>query len=168
MTKALAPRIQDAEGNWTALTPELAKKLVAAIRAGQWPIDAAFSCGITPATLKRCLEKGQRGIEPYAAFAAEFLKAESDHAADVMGTVEQVRKGEADPMTANSQLHAAKFILETRYRWLWGGNTLSAAAFVEQMLATDADEKKQKALEALKNLPAEEKKKLRDAGFVLP
>lgn len=168
MPKTELVRTLDGEGHYTSLTPALHAGLVKSIRTGQWPVDAAFSNGITPGTLKRFLEKGLRGIAPYAAFLVEFMAAESAHAREVMGTVEEVRTGRADPMCANSQLHAAKYILDTRYRWMWGGATTSAAQLVSDQLEKDSDERKQKALEVLKKLPEAEKKKLRDAGFLLP
>lgn len=161
----------DDDGHETALTPTMRSELVAKLRAGSWPQDACYACGIKPKTLKRwlLLGAGDNAKQPYRSFALEFLAAESAHASEVEQTVNTIRQGLFDDAkTAAVQFHAAKFILETRYRWFWGGNAMSAAQFVDMALEKESDERKQKALEVLKKLPESEKKKLREAGFLLP
>ncbi len=170
-TKLLTRRVKDEEGNDTGLTPDVDARLVKAIEGGQWPQDAAFACGIVPGTLKRWLSKGcgSSACEPYRGFALRFLHAESKHAAQMFETINQIALGSFDnPKAANVQLHAATWILENRYRWLWNGNALGAAAFITQFLESEDDERKTKAAEMLKKLPEEQKKAFRSEGFLLP
>lgn len=161
----------DDDGHETTLTPTMHRALVDKLKAGAWPQDACYAVGIKPKTLKRwlLLGSGDNARQPYRSFALEFLAAESEHAREVMQTVEDIRRGLFEDARAGMvQFHAAKYILDTRYRWFWGGNGMSAAEFIDRNLVEEQEQRKQKALELLKNLPEPEKKRLREGGYLIP
>jgi hypothetical protein len=58
------------------LTPALQEKIVAALRAGGFPLVAAGAWGVSPRTYRRWLRRGEvQGIEPYRSFAAAVREA---------------------------------------------------------------------------------------------
>ena len=93
------------------LTPEVAQRIVAAIRAGNYAEPSARSAGISPATFYRWMERGEkqrRGI--YHDFYEEVRRAEADAEVEA---VARVRKGMADDW------RACMNFLERRYPKRW-------------------------------------------------
>lgn len=93
------------------LTPELSKKLVGLIQAGNYAEVAARACGINKNTFYDWLTRGGRGEEPFAALAAAVERAAGEaEARDVIVI------GKA----AEKQWQAAAWRLERKEPKRWG------------------------------------------------
>jgi len=66
------------------LTVEIGRTIVAAITAGNFPSIAARSAGVSPGTLTKWLERGDKGEQPFADFAAAFRRAEVQVESDLV------------------------------------------------------------------------------------
>jgi hypothetical protein len=73
--RALRDASRPAESR-VALTVERGREIVAAIEAGNFQSIAAKAGGVSHDTLKRWLERGERGEEPYAKFVVAYREAE--------------------------------------------------------------------------------------------
>lgn len=64
-------------GRPTLLTPESQRKILSAIRKGNYRSAACHAGGIDYDTMLGWIERGNRGIEPYAEFSGALKKAEA-------------------------------------------------------------------------------------------
>lgn len=93
------------------LTEETTERLVRLVRAGNYRETAAAACGIAPRTLRKWLQWGAEGKEPYATFSETVDRAEAEsEARDVafIGTAGQ------------SDWRAAAHRLERKHPKRWG------------------------------------------------
>jgi hypothetical protein len=63
-------------GRTPELTVEIGRIIVEAIAAGNFPSTSARIAGISPGTLTKWLERGEKGEQPYADFHEAFIRAE--------------------------------------------------------------------------------------------
>lgn len=164
----------DGNGRQTALTPNVAQKLVAEIRQGRWPQMAAVRCGVAPETLLKWLERGmlEDAVEPYMSFTQQFLLAEADFCAELeevllsraLGREEKPKDGRMRPDS-----DVARYLLERRLGILWGGKgALSAIETVSNESANKRVATRQKAQAFLDRMTDEQRDTARRAGFILP
>lgn len=167
----------DGNGHPTALTPERHKRLIEELEVGDWPAMAAIRAECSPRTVERWVVEGCQfaAVEPYASFAADFVRVEArlcaeytrviaDHA---LGRVRgKQKRPKGDPVWA-------RYLLETRFRYLYGmrrdgtGGGVSVAELVLEALDKADAARADKARQVLKQLPAPLKEAARKEGFQL-
>jgi hypothetical protein len=98
-------------GRPTSLTPELAKRILASIRAGNYKSTACQAAGIHRDTLNDWEHRGARGEEPYAEFSDALQKAEATAERKLL---RQIRLG-VDGWQSKA------WIMERRWPAKWGG-----------------------------------------------
>ena len=98
-------------GRPTSLTPEVERKICASLRAGNYRETAAAAGDVDARSVRRWLERGEQGEEPFAAFLSAVQKAE---AAAERRLLRAIRKG-----VDNWQSKA--WIMERRWPAKWGG-----------------------------------------------
>src|SRR5438309_5854891 len=101
-------------GRPTKLTPEVAQKIIAALRNGAYRQTAAQWAGIAPETLSRWLS---RTGEPYESFAQEVEQAEAGL---------EVRCVHAIMSQIDLKPELAAFMLERKYPQRWGKARVNA------------------------------------------
>src|SRR5688500_15650226 len=84
-------------GRPTILTPELGARICELVKAGNAPETATESCGIHRRQVWEWIEKGNRGLEPYAEFAQSIMRARADAEIRVQGHAQSHM--EKDPRT---------------------------------------------------------------------
>lgn len=167
--------VLDGNGYSTTLTPALARRLVREHRTGDWPQMTAVRCGVHPYSLASYIKKGleEAAVEPYASFAAEFLRVEADYSQRLLDVILDAALGRQPIRRFDENGHPlprpnvaeAKWLLQTRFQVLWGGGGVSAIAMFS---TADDPVRRQKALEVLASLSPEQKEQARQAGFVIP
>lgn len=90
----------------TKLTPELQKKLLAFLRAGNYVETACRCCGLHKDTFYEWLKKAERGDKRYVEFAAAVEQAIAESEARDLNTI---------GMASRTQWQAAAWRLERRY-----------------------------------------------------
>lgn len=80
-------------GRPTKLTPEVHKRIVDMVRAGNYPEIAAQAAGINSATYYRWMQKGEDGTAPYGEFREAVKEAQ---AAAESHAVTTIRKAAMD------------------------------------------------------------------------
>jgi hypothetical protein len=167
--------VLDGRGYSTTLTPAVARRLVREHRSGDWPQMTAVKCGVHPGSLASYIKKGleEAAIEPYASFAAEFLRVEADYSQRLLDVIVDAALGRRPAVRLDEHGHPlprpnvteAKWLLQTRFAVLWGGGGVSAIAMFS---GGDDPVRRQKALEVLTSLSPDQKEHARQAGFVIP
>jgi hypothetical protein len=95
----------------TLLTPEVAARILASIRAGNYKAQACQAAGIHRDTLHGWEQRGARGEEPFAEFSDALQKAEATAERRLL---KQVRAG-VDGWQSKA------WIMERRWPSRWGG-----------------------------------------------
>ena len=167
--------VLDGNGYSTTLIPAVARRLVREHRSGDWPQMTAIKCGVHPHSLASYIKKGleEGAVEPYASFAAEFLKVEADHSQRLLDVIIDAALGRRPRMRLDEHGHPlprpsvaeAKWLLQTRFQVLWGGTGVSAIAMFS---GGDDPARRAKALEVLASLSPEQREQARQAGFMVP
>jgi hypothetical protein len=78
-------------GRPTALTPELAKRIIDMVRAGNFRATALKACGLSKNVIRNWELAGEEGKEPYAAFAEELQQAEAESETELVSEVRNAR-----------------------------------------------------------------------------
>lgn len=118
-------------GRPTLFNAEVAGKIVASARDGNYRSIAARAAGVSPGTLCAWLKKGKSETAgPYADFLKSLIEAEALAEIDTLEIIQKAAK--ADPANA-------RWFLERRYPDRWGRNT----ADVRDLERTLAELKKQ-------------------------
>jgi hypothetical protein len=95
----------------TKLTPEIKRRIVAAIGAGNYAEPAARSAGISPATYYRWLKRGEKASEGiYRDFLDQVRRAESEAEVHAVAVIRKAMPGD---------WRAAAHYLERRYPDRW-------------------------------------------------
>ncbi len=96
----------------TKLTPEVAERIVAAIRAGNFPEPAARSAGVSPATLYRWKRLGgQEASGPHRDLVEAIRRAEGEAEVHAIAVIRKQMPGD---------WRAALAYLERRHAERWG------------------------------------------------
>ena len=98
-------------GRKTKLSPDLQKRLLDAIAAGNYIHTACAAVGIGESTYFKWLERGRAGESPYREFMEALTRAEQQA---IVSLVEIVRSH------AIADWRAAAFLLERRQKKDWG------------------------------------------------
>jgi hypothetical protein len=151
----------------------MADALVEQVRAGRWPELAAVRCGLDPRTLLKWIERGidEVAIEPYRSFAARFLLAEADYAADLEDVLTARALGKEPPRAVGMPRpdpEVARYLLERRMPSLWGAKASGLSALDVVVKSESKRALRQKALAFLEGLTADDRQRARAAGMVLP
>ena len=112
--KALPPLIERGQvktGRKTKLSPDLQKRLLDAIAAGNYIHTACAAVGIGESTYFKWLERGRAGESPYREFMEALTRAEQQA---IVSLVKIVRSH------AIGDWRAAAFLLERRQKKDWG------------------------------------------------
>lgn len=104
-------------GRPTKCTPEVAKKVRAAILKGAGREDAARAAGVAPSTAREWLARGAKGEEEFAAFLAAVEGAESELVRRAGAVVVDLLGGRKTPHAV--RFAAAKLVLERRRADVW-------------------------------------------------
>ena len=111
---AIPPKLENrtpVAGRKTKLSPDLQKRLLAAIAAGNYIHTACAAVGIGESTYFKWLERGRAGESPYREFIEALTRAEQQA---IVSLVEIVRSH------AIGDWRAAAFLLERRQKKDWG------------------------------------------------
>jgi hypothetical protein len=159
----------DGNGYPTALTPERHKALITELKVGDWPAMAAVRAKCSPSTVQRWVTEGCQpaAVEPYATFAADFVAVEAQICGQLTAVIMDRALGRSD----EGDPYWAKWLLETRFRFLWNINSgkggVSVAELVVGAIEVKDAEMAQKARDLLKQLPEPAKAEARKAGFLI-
>lgn len=175
---AVGSSVMDGNGHQTALTPSRHKRLIAELEVGDWPALAALRADVAPTTLYRWVRMGcePAAVEPYASFAASFVKVEATIAGEMMaivmaaarGGVERLKKGARRP-----DPEMAIWVLQNRFRFLWridkDGNQggVSVLQTVIDAVAANDNAMREQAKAILATIPEATKQEARKKGFLL-
>lgn len=110
------------------LTPEVEVDILNLVAAGNTLIHAGRAAGTTAATVKRWVELGKKGREPYASFVAKLDVAEAKAVTESVKAVQSA---------ARSDWRAAKFHLE--YLARRGASAQNVSAQLEEILQVVED-----------------------------
>ena len=97
-------------GRKPKLTPQVQEKICSAIRAGNYAVVAAAYGGICKTTFYKWLDLGEKGREPYVAFADAIKKADAD---------DETRSVAIIADAARTQWQAAAWHLERKHKERW-------------------------------------------------
>ena len=111
-------------GRKTKLSPDLQKRLLAAIAAGNYIHTACAAVGIGESTYFKWLERGRAGESPYREFMEALTRAEQEA---VVSLVDLVRSH------AVGDWRAAAFLLERRHKKDWGRHETIDATVTSQL-----------------------------------
>jgi len=106
------------KGSGLKLTPETQRTILGAVRAGSFLTVACTLAGIDPDTMARWIKKGEKGIEPYAAFVKEFRRAEIEGEVTLVALWKKA---------APEDWRAAKELLAKRYPERWSDHAARLA-----------------------------------------
>lgn len=98
-------------GDKTDLTPDVERRICAALRAGNYRETAAAAGGVSGRSLRRWCERGETGEEPFASFLSAVTKAEAKAERLLLRSI---RKG-VDGWQSRA------WILERRWPSRWSG-----------------------------------------------
>jgi len=113
-------------GRPTSLTPEVQRAICASLRAGNYRETAAQAGGVDARSLRRWVERGEEGEEPFAEFLSAVQKAE---AVAERRLLRSIRKG-VDGWQARA------WILERRWPGRWSGRVrVTVTDHVDQLTA---------------------------------
>lgn len=118
-------------GRPTKLTKEMHERVVDAVRAGNFLEVAAGFNGIDNSTLHRWIERGRKGVAPYAAFVRDLDRARTaSEVEDVVELRKAARGGTvrcencgATVALQNGDPKIRQWLLEKRHQTRWGGKT---------------------------------------------
>lgn len=98
-------------GRPTSLTHEVAERILALVRQGNYRTVACRAAGIPQRTFWRWIQEGRMGHEPYAGFLQSLQAAEIDA---------ETRLVERIIQAAETDIDAAKWYLERKAPARWG------------------------------------------------
>lgn len=78
----------------TELTPDVHRKIVEAVRNGNFRETAAMAAGVTARTMRSWLARGARGEQPFADFADDVEQAEAQSEMDDIAVVAAAASGD--------------------------------------------------------------------------
>lgn len=76
-------------GRPTDLTPDVAKRIIAYVRLGNYRATAMRACGLSKNVIRNWEIKGEEGHEPYASFAVDLQEAEALSEIDLVADVRE-------------------------------------------------------------------------------
>lgn len=103
-------------GRPTSLTPEVERRILSALRGGNYREAAAQAGGVHRHTLRNWIVRGEAGEEPYAAFLAAVEKAEAFAERRLLKLIKVGLEG----------WQSKAWIMERRWPSRWGGRVRSA------------------------------------------
>lgn len=106
-------------GRPLTLTPEVHEKIVRYLRIGNYMETAAAAAGVASRTTREWLQRGAKGEEPFAAFAADVEQAIAESEAVDVAKLAQLARGSSD---AAPDTKALTWRLERRFRDRWGAS----------------------------------------------
>jgi hypothetical protein len=174
---AVVSSVMDGNGHQTALTPERAARLIEELKVGDWPALAALRADVAPTSLYRWVRWGcePAAVEPYASFAADFVKVEAKLAGEMMAIVMAAARGGAfiEKGEARPDPEMAIWVLQNRFRYLWsidkdgkqGG--ISVLETVIEAVAANDNATREQAKAILAAIPEATKQEARKKGFLL-
>ncbi len=171
---SIGSSVMDGNGQVTALTPVRHARLIEELSVGDWPAMAAIRAQCSPRSVERWVQWGcdPVAVEPYKSFAADFVMCEARICGELttvlmnhaLGRVRgKQKRPKGDPLWA-------RYMLENRFRFLWGmgQQPTSGQSVVELVLSAieqQSSERSAKARELLKLLPDAAKAQARQEGF---
>lgn len=174
---AVGSTVMDDNGHQTALTPARARALLEELEVGDWPALAALRADVAPTSLYRWVRQGcePAAVEPYASFAAEFVKVEARIAGEMMAIVLDAARGAPKPGRGERapDPEMAIWVLQNRFRYLWridkegkqGG--ISVLETVIEAVADNDNAAREQAKAILATIPEATKQEARKKGFLL-
>lgn len=174
---AVGSSVMDGNGHQTALTPARARALLTELEVGDWPALAALRADVAPTSLYRWVAWGcePAAVEPYASFAAEFVKVEARIAGEMMAIVMEAARGAPKPRKGESRPdpEMAIWVLQNRFRYLWridkdgrqGG--VSVLETVIEAVSANDNAMREQAKAILATIPEATKQEARKKGFLL-
>ena len=102
---------EDGIGRPISMTPEIAARIIALIRAGNYVETAAAACGVMKPTLYDWLKRGARGDPLFADFSNTVVAALNESEAVLVNVIRKAAVGDWS---------AAAWILERRHPNHWG------------------------------------------------
>lgn len=105
-------------GRPTALTTELAKRIVDMVRAGNYRATALKACGLSKNVIRNWELAGEEGREPYASFAEELQQAEAESEAELVSEVRNA-KPQVVGVSGPDLWQARLALLERRFPNRW-------------------------------------------------
>lgn len=132
----------------SSLTPEVEERILYALRQGNYRSAAAKAAGVSFDCFREWVRKGNRGIEPYAAFNAKLKEAEGESEAALVTTIRTA---------AEKHWAAAAWLLERKYAPKWGKRDMSWENMKRQEREAQAAQIGEIPLEELERMVAAEK-----------
>lgn len=103
-------------GRPLTLTPEVADKIVNALKMGNYRSAAAKYAGVEPRTLKEWITRANKGDQPYLDLLDRMKSAEGEAEASLVATIRRA---------ANDTWTAAAWLLERKHAPKWGRRDMS-------------------------------------------
>lgn len=175
---AIGSSVMDGNGYPTALSPAVHSRLIAELEVGDFPAMAAIRAKCSPRTVERWVTEGCQyaAVEPYASFAADFVRVEAELCAKLTtvilnhalgrGLHGKQKRPKGDP-------EWAEWMLRNRFAYLWridkdgkqGG--VSVMQLVAQTIEAQDAVRGEKARALLARVDETIKQEARKEGFLV-
>ena len=98
-----------------AYTPQVHKEIIASLKRGAYQVHAANAAGVSISAMRRWVEQGREGVEPYVQFAVDVDRARAEDALRNQAVISAAAVGKIP-----GDWKAAAWNLERKFPKLYG------------------------------------------------